>query len=139
MKEYKVQSLEKGKWMIARIPFGDSMVNKVFTNEAEANRCLLTCIKKWEDFKKNYPQYANDATNPTDFRIVEREVTEWEDTHTDRVILKRMGAEWADSNGKAFDIRQSEGCIPEFISPYTGEILSVIWRASEDIIIVGNI
>lgn len=51
--------------------------------------------------------------------------------------LIRFGAEWLDINLKVFDVYQNEDEQPRFKSPYTGELLEIIRRVSEDIIIVG--
>lgn len=80
MKEFKVEMLVKGKWVTPRIPFGGGNPGKICDNVAEANTRYLACINAWEKYKRNFPQYANNSCNPTDFRIVSREVTEWEAT-----------------------------------------------------------
>ena len=73
MKEYKVQALEKGKWIVARIPFCG--VCKTMYSISEANDFIVRCKEEWEKaVRENKDNYS---FVPTDYRIVSREVTEW--------------------------------------------------------------
>ncbi len=78
MKEYKVQMFANGEggWVFARLPFGESF-KKVFSDKGKAKDALNTCKQKWDKYKKDFPRHAKDSHNPTDFRILSREVTEW--------------------------------------------------------------
>ena len=98
MKEYKTQMLVKGAWIFARKPFG-GVFSKPFYDKEKAKEALDECIQRWEQYKKDFPKYAKDSNNPTDFRIMSREVTEWvcEERTSEELrnwIEKAIGKQW---------------------------------------------
>ena len=75
MKEYKVEMLQRGNWVMAHAPFGSIYAFKRISNVQQAKKKINECQKKWEDAIDLYPKYAKDL--PTDYRILTREVSEW--------------------------------------------------------------
>ena len=80
MKEFRVEMFVNNKWIAGRSPNGGT--KRIFTNYMDAIDCHDRIIVLWGEHeskvKKHYPTEYDSERFPHDFRIVRREVTEWE-------------------------------------------------------------
>lgn len=73
MMVYRIEMKQNGKWRIGKAPFGGILGNRSTKDQAVKDMMLLQM--KWDEnkmFKERYPDQI-----PTDWRIMEREETEW--------------------------------------------------------------
>ena len=69
MKEYRIQMLRDGKWLVARTYFGSTLGN--FASRSHAEQVMLSVEDAWQ--RKGSPDHKPDR-----FRLVARDVSEWE-------------------------------------------------------------
>lgn len=87
MKEYKIQMFKNGKWGIASYPFGAHYTSAYSTLE-KAEAMIEECRKGWRECKANpaawetvlrcRPIWTPDDVEAIKFRVLSREVSEWE-------------------------------------------------------------
>lgn len=76
MKEFKVQMFIDGKWCGGRMPNQGN--TRVFRNKQDAINHMDALIIRWDDHRNRYNKDGR-KSYPVKFRIMSRDVTEWEE------------------------------------------------------------
>lgn len=72
--EYCPQMKRNGKWVSARQPFGGSLF--IVSDKKVAERFIRECSETW---KKARRDIFEDKDIPTEYRIMRRQVSDWEE------------------------------------------------------------